>query len=290
MVDSVPMAGIVKHTLALLRAPQNAVAFTVRSRVRWSRGTADLRNESKNRLFDHLPTPRWAEAESEERDLRARYGLETLRSRSTCLVYAENLAMLESLETLCGDERLPVGADGALRAVDVGSGVFGYATALQRFLARGGKGPHRHAILRGIEIDGHGVYRDGHSRADHARAHASLAGSDVHFQVGDFTALPIPEQDVVTMWFPFVERFSLLQWGLPLSLFDPARLLSRAVATVRKGGLLLVANQTETEAERTASLLRAEPVQHVRTASLATDLVPYGARTAGRVGSIWRRV
>lgn len=289
MADSVPMAGIVKHTLAMLRAPQNAVAFTVRSRVRWSRGPAALENESKDRLFDHLPTPRWAEAEAEERDLCARYGLETLRSRSTCLVYAENLAMLESLETLCGDLELPVGPDGALRAVDVGCGAFGYATALQRFLARGGKGPQRHAILRGIEIDGHGVYRDGHSRADHARAHASLAGSDAHFQVGDFTALPIPEQDVVTMWFPFVERFSLLQWGLPLSLFDPARLMARAVATVRKGGLLLVANQTESEAAVTASLLRGHAVEHLRSASLATDLVPHGPRTAGRIGSIWRR-
>ncbi len=290
MADSVPMAGIVKHTLAMLRAPQNAVAFTVRSRVRWSRGIAELNNESKERLFDHLPTPRWAEAEAEESSLRARYGLDALRGRSTCVAYAENLAMLASLERLCGELELPVGGDGALRAVDVGCGAFAYATALQRFLARGGRGPARQAILRGVEIDGHGVYRDGHSRADYARAHAALAGKEAHFQVGDFTALPIPEQDLVTMWFPFVERFSLLQWGLPLSLFDPRRLMQRAVATVRVGGVLLVANQTESEAAQVVSLLRGLPVKHLRSTSIASDLVPYSARTAGRIGSLWRRV
>lgn len=290
MADSAFMAGIVKQTLALLRAPSNAVAFTVRSRVRWSRGQAELVNESKDRLFEHLPTPRWAEAAEEEKRLCETYGLEALRQRSTCLVYAENLALLQAMETLCGDEQLPCDPDGALRAIDVGCGVFQYATALQRFLHRGGLGAERHAILRGIEIDGHGVYRDGHSRADHARAHTALAGSDVHFQVGDFAALPIPEQDVVTMWFPFVERYALLQWGLPLSLFDPSRLVERAVATVRPGGLLLVANQTEREAETTKAMLRGLPVEHVRSASLATDLVPYGERTAGRIGSLWRRM
>lgn len=290
MADSASMAGIVKQTLALLRAPSNAVAFNLRSRMRWSRGQAELTNESKERLFDHLPTPRWAEAAEEEKRLCADYELSTLRQRSSCLAYAENLAMLEAMERLCGDESLPTGADGALRAIDVGCGVFQYATALHRFLRHGGAGAKRHAILRGIEIDGHGVYRDGHSRADHARAHAALAGSDVHFQVGDFAALPIPEQDVVTMWFPFVERYALLQWGLPLSLFDPSRLVERAVATVRPGGLLLVANQTEREAETTKAMLRGLPVQHVRSVSLATDLVPYGDRTAGRIGSLWRRV
>ncbi|MEY4830786.1 MAG: hypothetical protein RLZZ562_2582 [Planctomycetota bacterium] len=289
MADWGSMAGIVKNTLALLRAPGNAVAFTVRSRVRWSRGKAELQNESKERLFDHLPTPRWAEAGAEEQRMCADYGLDALRARSTCLVYAENLAVLEAMERACDGMELPVGPDGALRAADVGCGVFQYATALQRFLAQGGTGAPRRAILRGIEIDGHGVYADGHSRADYARAHVVLAGDDAHFQVGDFTALPIPEQDMVTMWFPFVERYALLQWGLPLSLFDPTRLVERAVATVRPGGLLFVANQTEHEAETIQAMLRSMPTEHVRTVSIATDLVPYAEKTAGRIASVWRR-
>ena len=205
------------------------------------------------------------------------------------MVFAENLALLDSLSRLLEGTVLPVSEDGVLRAVDVGSGVFQYATALQRYLAGSGTTRLRRVVLRGIEVDGHGIYRDGHSRSDHARAHAALAGDDVHFQVGDFTAVRLPEQDLVTMWFPFVTRYSLLQWGLPLSLFAPRELFQRAAQIVRPGGLLVVASQTEIEALAVERLVQELPFTHVTSASLATDLVPYGERTLGRLGAVYRR-
>lgn len=283
------MASLLHRSLALLRAPGNALAFRLRSRLAWSRGDALLRDEDKATLFAWLTAAEREAAERRERELHRRYDLEPLRCRSTVLHYSENVALLDSLERLLGDTALPVGADGVLRAVDVGCGAFQYATALQRFLARGGVGSPRPVVLRGLEVDGHGVYADGHSRADHARAHARLAGTGVHFQVADFTALQWPEQDVVTLWYPFLSRYALLQWGLPLGMFQPHVLLRRAVATLRPGGLLVVANQTETEYARLGELLAAEAVERVGEAALATGLVAYAERTARRRGSVWRR-
>lgn len=136
-----------------------------------------------------------------------------------------------TLQPLLAGHPLQPAGDGVLAAVDVGCGAFQYATALHRLSARAAGA--RRVVLRGIEVDGHGIYRDGHSRADHARAHAALAADDVSFTVADFTAIELPPQDVVTMLFPFVLPYPLLQWGLPLELYRPRRLLRRAASVLR---------------------------------------------------------
>lgn len=276
------MPSALARSLVLLRAPGNALGFLARRRVRWSRGTATLANEDKAGLFDGPYVVR-------ERELRERYDLAALLANSTRLHYAENLALLDGLERLLGAETLPIGPEGSLRALDVGSGAFVYATALQRFLARGGSGPERTVHLRGLEVDGHGVYRDGHSRADHARAHARLAGAHVSYEVGDVLAADPGVRDVVTCFYPFLTRHALLAWGLPLRLFRPQELLAQLVRAVRPGGLLVIANQTREEYATLCAELAALPVERVAEAALATDLVPYAARTRDRVGSAWRR-
>ncbi|MCA8977031.1 MAG: class I SAM-dependent methyltransferase [Planctomycetes bacterium] len=262
----------------------NELAFALRSRLRWSRGRPAPAGEPKENLFDWLDGATRDAAADRAVTLETRHELGALRAASSRLVYAENLALLDGLEALSGGQVWP-SRDHELRAIDIGSGSFQYATALQRWLA--GRG--RRVRLRGIEIDGHGIYRDGHSRADHATANAALAGPGVSFEVADFARLEVPPQDVVTMFYPFLSAFSLLRWGSPLSHLQPRRLLRRAVAGVRPGGWLLVANQTELEFERLAGVLAELPVTLLARRSFATDLVPYRARTTGRIGSLWRR-
>ena len=75
-----------------------------------------------------------------------------------------------------------------------------------------------------------------------------------------------------------------------MSRFGPGRLLRRAVAALRPGGWLLVSNQTTAEFARLRTLLEGQPIELVRQMSFATDLVPQAARTADRVGSLWRRL
>lgn len=282
------MPSLVRTATALLRAPANSVAFLLRSRLRWSRGPARLPNEAKQDLFAHLPADRQRCAEQRRRELCCRYDLVPLERQSSRLCYAENLMVLELLERLLAGAALQAADPAALLATDVGSGAFQYATGLHQGL-RWHSGA-RQVVLRGVEIDGHGVYRDGHARVDHARAHAALAGNTVHYHVADFTVLRLPPQDVVTLLFPFVSLDPLLRWGLPLGLFRPRRLLRRAVAALRPGGLLLVVNQTAAEAARLPGLLRGQPVVVEHTARLDSELVPYAARTADRVGTRLRRV
>lgn len=289
------MPSLLQAALSVLRAPATEFAFALRSRLRWSRGRVTLANEDKGELFAFLPPAERAAAERRAHHWRRWPELQRLAGQSSRTTWLDALARLDGLERLVGAHPLPVGGDGMLRALDVGCGDFRYATALAAFLARqgrrSGEAPRR-VVLRGIELDGHGIHRDGHARADHAAAHAELAmggGGDVHFQVADFTRRRWPEQDVVTMFFPFLSAHACLQWGVPLSRLRPRRLLARAVAAVRPGGWLLVVDQTPSEHRRLAELLAGHPVQLLATASFASTLVPWAERTEGQVATLWRR-
>ncbi len=285
------MSSLWRRCSAWLRAPANEVAFLLRSQIAWSRGPARLPQADKAGMFVDLPPGRRAAAAARAARLRRDYDLGALAQHSSTVVWAKNLALLENLERLAAGIELP---PGPVRAFDVGSGDFHYATALHRFLARHGAAAPRPVVLHGCEIDGHGVYRDGHARADHARAHAALAAADgsVQFTVADAAALlpSLPPQDVVTLFFPFLSAYPLLQWGLPLSRWRPRRLLRQVVASLRPGGWLLVGNQTGVEFARLRALLAGLPVACARDVSFASDLVPDAERTAGQVGSLWRRV
>ena len=147
-------------------------------------------------------------------------------------------------------------------------------------------------MLRGLELDAYGIYRDGHSRADHARARAqsaSVDGSLVQFEVADAAYARLPEQDVVSLFFPFLSAYACLSWGAPLSRLRPRRLLERAVHSLRPGGWLVVANQTPREYLRLTRLLAGLPVVRIGSGWFATDLLPDSERTQDQVGSLWRR-
>ncbi len=286
------MATALRRALTLLRVPTNEVAFAARTTLRWSRGSKRLPDEPKEDLFAWLqPRPR-ALARARERALRATYDLARLRACSTRLAWCENLALLDAAERLFGDHR-PAAGGPRLRAVDVGAGDFRYATALHRFLsvrtAAADDWTSPPIELCGIEIDGHGVYRDGHARADHGRAHAALAGPDVTYRVADFLRCELPAQDVVTMVFPFLTRYALLQWGLPLRLHRPAGLVARAASLLRSGGLLASMHQTDGERDQMAELGAAAGLRLLRSAPLHTDLVPYHERTRDRWGLLFER-
>ncbi|MEZ6036960.1 MAG: hypothetical protein R3F29_05735 [Planctomycetota bacterium] len=284
------MAALLRRAWSLLRAPANEVGFAVRSTLRWRRGRPAPRCDDGPALFSWLPAARRAEATRCAEALAKRYDLAKLRAAVPAPVYARNLARLEGLERLLGGRVPPVGPDGVLRAVDAGCGDFHYATALQQCLA--GAGAARRVVLRGVELDGHGIYRDGHSRADHAAAaaeRASLGGSLVRFETGDVTRMRLPEQDVVTAFFPFLTAHACLQWGAPLSRLRPRRLLRRLVEALRPGGWLVVTNQTVAEHQRLCRLLRGLPVERVARCRFGSSLVPEAVRTEGQVASLWQR-
>lgn len=286
------MSRIVRQGLALLRAPAIELGYALRSSLRWSRGAPSPDRLAAAPTFVWAPEPLAADLHERAERLEDRFGLASCLTGLAPDVRARNYARLEQLERLAGDLAVPRSEDGCVRAADLGCGDFHYAAALSRWLSRGGAGDVRSVVLRGLELDGHGIYRDGHSRADHGRARAvdaSVDGNVVRFEVADAAAARLPQQDVVSLFFPFLTPYACLQWGLPLSRLRPRRLLARAVQSLRPGGWLVVANQTPREFVRLRRLLAGLPVARIARASLASDLVPEAAATACQVGSIWVR-
>jgi SAM-dependent methyltransferase len=290
------MPSVLQAAASWLRAPGVELSFLARSALRWRRGAPQLGNEPKDGLFAELPADVASAAASWEAKALADYALAPLRARSRRTHWLGNLALLAGLRRLAdaaGGAAAPCGPDGVVRALDVGCGDFHYAFALQRWLARGDDGSQRHVALRGVELDGYGVYRDGRSRADHGDAHAALAAQDgavVRFEVADFARRAWPEQDVVTMFFPFLTAHACLRWGAPVSRLRPRRLLQRAVATVRPGGWLVVVNQTAAERAALGELLADAPVERIAEAPWTCAFVPWAERTGAQVGTLWRRL
>ncbi len=283
------MASALQNAAALLRAPAAELGFLLRSSLRWRRGAPTLRDEDKAGLFAGDPA-----VAAEVADLASAYALAPLFARSTVAHWLANLALLRGLARLAAaaGARVPAGDDGVVRAVDVGSGDFHYAFALQRWLARAGAATPRPVELLGVEVDGHGVYRDGRARVDHAIAHAALAagpGASVRYEVADFARRRRPAVDVVTAFFPFLSAYACLQWGLPVSRLRPRRLVERAVATVRPGGWLVVVNQTPDEREDLGRLLAGQPVRLLAETSWRADFVPWAAQTISQIGTLWAR-
>jgi SAM-dependent methyltransferase len=254
----------------------------------------DFASESKDALFAHLDVESLARARARLAELEDHFDLGPLRSTSSRAVYGHALARLAGLESLARGHDVPVGPDGAVRCVDAGCGDFHYANPLAQWLSRHGGG-RRPVVLRGLELDAFGIYRDRHSRADHARARAAQAGraaapgSEVRFEVADAARAALPEQDVVTTFFPFVSAYASLRWGAPVSRLRPRRLLRRLAALVRPGGWLVVVDQTTAEHARVHELLAGLPLRLLAAGSFASDLVPDAERLAGQIGAIWVR-
>ncbi|MBS2011349.1 MAG: class I SAM-dependent methyltransferase [Deltaproteobacteria bacterium] len=218
--------------------------------------------------------------EARERELRGRYQLGSLRGRSSRAVYRENLYVLDALDRFVDG----TGLGPRVRALDVGSKDFRYAHALARWLAHASStrsSRPREVSLTGIELEGHRVYADLHSRRDHGEAFAAeVDGADVTYRVGDFLEHDERDVDVVFMFFPFVLEYALVRWGLPRSYFLPERILAHARRCLRPGGLLVVMNHTEEEHARQLELCAAAGLEIVRSEPFASDLVDY----AGELG------
>lgn len=262
-------------------APFNAAAFSLRRRLAWTRGPVTHGNEPKAGLFRDAPM-----LARRERQLRKRYDLERLRDGSTVHAYRENLYVLDVLDhvTLPRGERV--------RAVDVGSQDFRYAFGIARWLGRFG----RTVELTGIELEGHHVYADLHSRKEHAEAFASeVDHADVRYVVGDFTACepcgtdPTAKLDVITFFFPFVLEYALVRWGLPRRFFEPRRIFDHAFSLLKPGGTVVVMNHTEAERVRQVELLEACGFMVESSAAAKSELVDYAADVPERSLTIARR-
>ena len=244
-----------------------------------------LVNELKDDLFAYLGTKDRRRCERREGELLDSYDLTGLRTCSSRIDYRENLYLVDALESLLTDQVEIPARD--LRVVDVGSKNWNYVFGLERFWRHVDQGEGRRVEMLGFEIDGHGVYRNLRSRCDYARAYVAQTGnSRVDYRVDDFMACDQTAVDAVTMFYPFMTRYALLQWGLPLSCFGPGDLLRRALTVLRPGGVLVVFNQTATERDILHGLLTRLGADIVCAEPLRSKLVHYHHRAVDRWATV----
>ena len=277
--------------LAYTRIPGNAFSFWVRSRLHWSRGKPVLCQEPKNDLFAYLQAGR-GEAEARAVALHDRYRLAPLARLSSRALYRKNLYLLDTLETATKGLPLPFGDRRVATALDVGSQDWYYVFALERWLGRHNRTPDEPVELTGIELDGHEIYADFHSRRDYAGAYLEQTGNPkVRYLIGDFLKLKGGEYDIIFIFYPLVLRYQLLLWGLPLRYFAPERMLVQAAALTRPGGWLVVFCHCLREHEALLEFAGAAGgYQLLREGEVGSNLVDFAAETNDRRFSIWRRI
>jgi hypothetical protein len=202
--------------------------YRVSERLRWSRGALLETPARELCTVNHEQVKRIAA-------LRGRYQVQ-FELRMSAATSANNYEYLDILDrgwSSSGMER-PMG--GVL--CDIGCASFWYAATLQTFFR-----PDR---LVGVEVEGHRLFRDGHTRIDYAAGYLAHLPT-AEFLVRDYASHDEPA-DVITSWFPFVTPAAILAWRLPLSLLAPEKLFRQIRHNLRRDGLFFMVNHGLTEA------------------------------------------
>ena len=241
--------------------------YGVSERIRWSRG---VHRETPARGLPAMPV------EQTERiaALRGAYQVqfELQMNAATSRNNYEYLDILDRAWTESGMPRMEAGT-----LCDVGSASFWYAATLQAFF--------RPRCLVGVEVEGHRLYRDGHTRIDYAAGYLA-ALPNARFLVADYVTCELPA-DLVTAWFPFLTPAAILAWRLPLSLLAPERLFERIYHNLTPGGHLVMVNHGVEEADAARKLCVAAGLHLLHRTARVGLLSTHRGRPA--VMSCWTR-
>jgi SAM-dependent methyltransferase len=208
--------------LQRLTSLRHGFSYGVSERLRWSRGAIEETPARELCAVNHEQSERIAA-------LRERYQVQ-FELQMNAATSADNYEYLDMLDRGWSASKVGRPAGGVL--CDVGCASFRYAAALQTFFR-----PDR---MVGVEVEGYRLFRDGHSRIDHAAGYL-LRVPAAEFVVADYTAYEAAA-DVITLWFPFLTPAALLAWRLPLKLLAPARLFRQIQHNLNPNGLLVVVN------------------------------------------------
>jgi len=255
----------------MLDALRNSIDYPLREWVRWRRNGLRVPNESKQALFAGLPLLERGQAEGTAARLLDAYALQQLHADSRADNYRENLFYLELLERALDCAAAPLPA--IVRAADVGCAAWNYVPALHALLRYWHAPDGRAVQLRGFEADAYRVYADFYSRYDHALANMR-ALADLEYVPHAFGAQP-HEYDLITLLFPFLFCGDHLRWGLPRPAFLPDALLRSVWASLRPGGLLIIANQGAAEHAQQQRLLAQLPARPLAAFQHQSPLFTY---------------
>ncbi len=130
-----------------------------------------------------------------------------------------------------------------------------------------------------VELDAHRRYLWGSTRRVYGESLARLF-PDCRFLAADVRAVT-GAYSVITWFLPFLTPEPLVAWGLPDSHLVPEVLLRHALGLLRPGGVMLVVNQGEREAELQQALFSRLDVPAQALGPITSALSPYSRHRFG---------
>lgn len=240
---------------------KNKFDFFLRQHINFSRKNYFEQNEQKNNLFKNKKT-----IEREE-ILFEKYDLEYLKSNSTRRNYLENLYTIDLL-----DRYLNVEAQETLNVLDIGSKNWFYAKSEYFFF----KKLCKNLQLDGIEIDSNRLYNNFYSRVQVAKFHIkNLEGAN--YIEGNFLNHQ-GNYDYIIWILPFVFEHPHLKWGLPISYFQPEKMLTKAYNCLNKGGKIFIINQGRAEFMAQKFLCKRLKISCIELGEVKSDFLSYKPR------------
>jgi SAM-dependent methyltransferase len=251
---------------------RHRLSYGLSERLRFSRG-----------VFHEVPAAELPLLPPEQAErvaaLRSRYGVrfEASLCAASSLNNYEYLDIIDRAWSASDRSAAALEHTGGGLVCDVGCASFWYAAALSAFFR-----PDR---LVGVEVEGYRLFKNGRSRADHARGYVSRV-PNAEFVVADYAACSLAA-DVITAWYPFLTPSAILAWRLPLSLLGPERLLARIRRNLKPDGRFFMVNHGPREAETAHGLCSAVGLVLLWQGSAASPLGTH--RLEPPMASIWRR-
>lgn len=209
--------------------------------------------------------------------LHQRYDLQHLAQTASQERYLETLAYLEWLDYFY--QHRPDAFDAlwnphSLQWLDAGAKNWAYVEALYAFIQTHKRESFR---LEGVELDPHRRYVNLQTRQQAALSFIQEL-PQAHYHSGNLLAWRQPAH-VISHFLPFVFKEPHLAWGLPLGYFNPQPLLNHLLSLLEPGGLMLIVNQGEAEAQAQQTLLgnatRLFPIRFESLGQLPASFIQY---------------
>lgn len=251
----------------LLHNIYNHIDFRLRNFFKLSRSKYNPANELKENLFDNFKEPQKTVAVKKELDYLEKYQLQRLKNNSTRRIYLENLNIIEFLETYikCKNNI------NQLEILDIGSKNWFYAEGEYNFFKYNNQ--EKTISMIGIEIDAYRLYTDFYSRRDYALHYIKNLINCKY--IADDVMQHNKQYDFITWFFPFVTPEPLLNWGLPLKLYRPDKMLKHVFSLLKPDGKLIILNQGKEEYLKQEELLKKLNIPYLKQGMFNSSFIDF---------------
>ena len=168
-------------------------------------------------------------------DLKEKYGCE-LAKNTTERRFLEDIYFLHIFDKCLGKTQKD-----NMSVLDIGSKIWSYVKSEHIFF----NSFCENVCLNGIELDAYRLLSNFYTRCEVAKFYTKNL-KNTHYIASDLM-LHSGKYDYIIWILPFITKYPLVKWGLPLRYFKPLEMLEYAYNLLNQNGELLIINQGEEE-------------------------------------------